>query len=194
MSPEGVPLSPFKSLVAGFCALGIAAAPVSAKAECYTAAEWPAFNVKVMQEFLQDAALQCTRVVGHNHDADYNGFISRSSDGVVATTGLLRSHFKRVYHGSADAKFDRFITRIANVAQSRSMTSMTFCADSDVLFKEVQGASSANLEVVAMAFNQAHFRELSELGESCPLKKRPKVQTASKKTHHHKPKKVADAE
>ncbi len=184
---------PFKSLIAGLCAFGIAAAPVSAQAECYTTAEWPAFNVKVMQEFLQDAALQCTRVVGHNHDVDYNGFIKRSSDGVMADGNLLRAHFKRVYRGGAEAKLDRFITRIANVAQSRSMTSMTFCADSDVLFKEVQGASSANLEVVAMAFNQAHFRELSELGESCPLKK-PKIQTASRKTHHHKPKKVAAAD
>ena len=185
---------PFKSLVAGLCALGIAVAPVSARAECYTAAEWPAFNVKVMQEFLQDAALQCTRVVGHNHDADYNGFINRSSAGVMANANILRAHFKRVYRGASETKMDRFVTRIANVAQSRSMTSMTFCADSDVLFNEVQGASSANLQVVAMAFNQAHFRELSELGESCPLKKKPKIQTAAKKTHHHKPKKVAAAE
>lgn len=191
--PGGVPLTLFKSLVGALGAIGIAAAPVAANAECYTSTEWPAFNVRVMQEFLQDAALQCTRVVGHNHDADYNDFIQRSSAGVMANSTVLRAHFKRVYHGAAEAKMDRFITRIANVAQSRSMSSMTFCADSDVLFNEVRGASSANLEVVAMAFNQAHFRELSDLGEACPLKK-PKIQTAAKKAHHHKAKKVAEAE
>ena len=184
---------PFKSLVAGICAVGIVMAPAVARAECYTAAEWPAFNVKVMQEFLQDAALQCKNVVGHNHDVDYNGFIQRSSDGVRSNGEVFRAHFKRVYHGAWQDKMDRFATRIENVAQSRSMTSMSYCADSDLLFAEVKGASSANLPTVAIAFNQAHFRDLAELGEVCSAKK-PKIQHASTKTHHHKQKKIAAAQ
>lgn len=188
-------MSHFKSLVVGLCALGIATAPVSARAECYTAAEWPAFNVKVMQEFLQDAALQCKNVVGHNHDNEYNSFIQRSHDGVKTNGEVFKTHFKRVYHGVWQDKMDRFATRIENVAQSRSMSSMTYCAESDLLFAEVQNATSANLEKVAIAFNQAHFRDLSELGEACVAKtKKPKIQTATRKTHHHKSKKVAAAD
>ncbi len=183
----------FKSLVTGFCALGIATAPLSARGECYTAAEWPAFNVKVMQEFLQDAALQCKNVVGHNHDNDYNSFILRSRDGVKANGEVFRTHFRRIYHGAWQDKLDRFATRIENVAQSRSMSSMTYCADSDLLFAEVVGATSANLQAVAIAFNRAHFRDLSELGETCAATK-PKIQMASRKTHHHKAKKLAAAD
>jgi hypothetical protein len=180
-------------LVAGICAVGISLAPIAARAECYTAAEWPAFNVKVMQEFLQDAALQCKSVVGHNHDADYNDFIQRSSEGVKRNGEVFRAHFKRVYRGAWQDKMDRFATRIENVAQSRSMSSMSYCADSDALFAEARQVSSANIETVAIAFNQAHFRDLAELGEVCTTKK-AKTQKASTKTHHHKQKKVAKTE
>jgi len=174
--------------------LGISVEPAVAKVDCYTAAEWPAFNVKVMQEMLQDAALQCKNVVGHNHDRDYNGLILRTQDQVRADGEVFRAHFQRVYGRAWEDKLDRFATRIENVAQSRSMASMTYCADSDVLFEDVQRATPTNLEIVAIDFNQAHFSGLSELGMACPSRKTPRIQTASKKSHHHKAKKLASAD
>ncbi len=186
-------MSRLRTLVAGLCAFGIAAAPTLAAADCYTAAEWPAFNVKVMTEMLQDAALQCTNVTGHNHDNDYNGLILRSQDRVRADGNVLRQHFKRVYGGAWENRMDKFASHIENVAQLHSMTSMTFCADSDVLFADVARATSDNLETVAIAFNQAHFDDLADIGTACPTH-RATIRVAAKRGHHHKVKKIASSD
>jgi len=181
--------------MSGLLACGLAAAPMVAGAKdsaCCTGAEWTAFNVKVMQETLEDTALQCENVVGHNHDAEYNALIERVRGGISADGQLFQRHFRRVYGRGWEDKMDRFTTRIGNVAQSRSMASMTYCADSEVLFNDVALANSTNLGVVAIDFNQAHFPDLDELGTQCPTKK-IHIQVASHRTHHHHPRKIASS-
>ena len=189
-------LSGSKALVFGLAALGLVSVPLAAGAKdaCYRGNEWPAFNVKVMQEMLQDTALQCENVTGHNHDASYNALIARTRSGIATDGQTFKAHFKRLYGRGWENKLDMFTTRIENVAQSNSMTSMTYCRDSDVLFNDVQLATAANLETVAIAFNQAHFPDLSDLGILCAPKK-VRIQVASHVTHHHHhPKKIASAD
>ena len=162
-------------------AAALAVAPVLAHAECYTEAEWEAAHVRILQTELNVAQLTCSNVPGHSYDTDYGTFVARFGDRLKAAATELRAHFKRVYGGAASEKqLDAFVTRVANEASDRSMSSTTPCADAAPLFQQVLATDAAGLPRLALA----HVTDKTEIGgELCVAKSTPKKRsTKSTKT------------
>ena len=148
-------------------AASLALAPALARAECYTEQEWQAAHVRILQTELNVAQLTCSNVPDHSYDAQYGTFVSRFGDRLKAAATELRAHFRRVYGGAAEKQLDIFVTRVANEASDRSMSSTTPCADAAPLFQEVLATDSAGFSKLALD----HVTDKTEIGgELCVAK------------------------
>jgi hypothetical protein len=155
--------------LSGVLAASLALAPVMARAECYTDAEWQAAHVRILQTELNVAQLTCSNVPDRSYDAQYGTFVARFGDRLKAAATELRAHFKRVYGNAASEKqLDAFVTRVANEASDRSMSSTTPCADAAPLFQQVLATDAGGLSQLALD----HVTDKTEIGgELCVAKK-----------------------
>lgn len=166
--------------------------PLAANAECFTQTEWQAVNVQMLQRTLQVAALECTNVAGHSYDEQYNSFIARFHDRLMADGVAFRHHFRRVYGSSADTYQDRFVTQMANNASAKSMNSVNYCADPATaqMFKTALAVDAAQFEQAAVTAMSGN-----DLGQVCSSKAKVVLASSHKAKHHKKKpvKKVASA-
>jgi hypothetical protein len=152
-------------------------APALASAECYTEQEWQAAHVRILQTELNVAQLACSNVPEHSHDAQYRTFVARFGDRLKASATELRAHFKRVYGSAGEKQLDAFVTRVANEASDRSMSSTTPCADSEPLFQQVLAVEPAALPQLAVD----HVTNKGEIGGQLCAAKAPATRSATKK-------------
>ncbi|GGF22610.1 hypothetical protein GCM10011611_30860 [Aliidongia dinghuensis] len=160
-----------KRVLSGVLAASLVLASTLAHAECYTEAEWQAAHVRILQTELNVAQLTCQNVPDHSYDAQYSAFVARFGDRLKSAASVLRAHFKRVYGNAASEKqLDIFVTRVANEASDRSMSSTTPCADAAPLFQQVLATDTGGLSQLALD----HVTDKTEIGgELCVAKKAP---------------------
>jgi hypothetical protein len=152
-------------LVCGLGAAVIAFSPVLASAGCFTESEWRAAHVRVLQQELQNAALQCANVDGASHTDEYTAFVARFQDRLKANATALKAHFMRLFGGAGVHELDIYVTKVANDASDRSMQDMKFCANSAAaLFQSALAVEKAQFEQFAVDRVSDH----SEVGEECP--------------------------
>jgi hypothetical protein len=153
-----------KHVISGLVAASLAVTPALASAACFTDTEWRAVHVRVLQIDLQVAALECTNVAGHSYNDEYNTFIARMSDRLIAETKPFKAHFQRVFGRGAEREIDIFVTKVANDASGRSMLDMSFCANSASLFQTALAIEKPELEQAALD----HVTDHDAIGELCP--------------------------
>jgi hypothetical protein len=173
--------------LSGVVAASVALMPMVAQAECYTEQEWQAAHVRILQTELNVAQLTCSNVPDRSYDAQYGTFVTRFGDRLKAAGTELRAHFKRVYGGAAEKELDIFVTRVANEASDRSMSSTTPCADAAPLFQQVLATDNAGFAQLALD----HVIDKTEIGgELCVAKAKA---TPAKKAVKAKAKKTIPA-
>lgn len=164
-------------------------APTLARAECYTEQEWQAAHVRILQTELNVAQLTCSNVPEHSYDAQYGTFVARYGDRLKAAGTALRAHFKRVYGGASEAQLDSFVTRVANEASDRSMSSTTPCADAAPLFQQVLTVDTAGFAKLALD----HVTDKNEIGGELCVAKAPAAKGKAKPAAKTKVKKTVAA-
>src|SRR3712207_3669409 len=98
-------MTPFRTLVAGLCAVAIAS-PAMAAGVCMQPAEKTAFEVHSLQSALMVAALNCRQ-----EDA-YNSFVTKFRGDLGGAYRGVSGHFRRT--GGGTRKLDEYITNLAN--------------------------------------------------------------------------------
>lgn len=156
-------------VLSGVLAASLVLAPSLARAECYTEAEWQAAHVRILQTELNVAQLTCSNVPEHSYDAQYGTFVARFGERLKVAASELRAHFKRVYGGASEKQLDSFVTRVANEASDRSMSSTTPCADAAPLFQQVLATDTAGFSQLALS----HVTDKAEIGGDLCVAKAP---------------------
>lgn len=162
-------------------------APTLAEARsssCFTQSEWQAAHVRILQTELQVAALECANVPQRDYSGQYNTFVTRYHQQLAENGKILTAHFRRVYGKASGSQLDQFVTKVANDASDRSMTSHTFCADSANLFKDALAMDQATFEQAAVQ----RISDKSQIdGELCST---ASASTKKAPAHHAAKKKV----
>jgi hypothetical protein len=166
-----------KRVLSSVLVASLVLAPTLARAECYTEQEWQAAHVRILQTELNVAQLTCSNVPDHSYDAQYGTFVARFGDRLKAAGTALRAHFRRVYGGASEAQLDSFVTRVANEASDRSMSSTTPCADAAPLFQQVLATDNAGFSQLALD----HVIDKHEIGGELCVAKAPGAKTKSAK-------------
>jgi hypothetical protein len=166
-----------KTILSGVMAATLGLMPVMASASsCFTESEWKAAHVRVLQTELQVTALECVNLPDYKYDTQYNAFIAKFSDRLQANASVFKAHFKRI--GASDREMDRYVTKIANDASTRGMSSTTPCADAAPLFSQIAALDHDQLEQVALD----HVTDKSEIGDLCSVKAPAKPGSGKKST------------
>ncbi len=152
-----------KQVIVGLVAASLAFGPVAANAACFTDVEWRAAHVRVYQTDLQVAALECENVAGHNYTDQYNSFIAKMRDRLIEETDRLKAHFKRVFGAAGPKELDIFVTKVANDSSGRSMSDMSFCANSASFFESATAIDKPQLEQAALD----HVTDKTTIGDLC---------------------------
>jgi hypothetical protein len=122
-------MTPFRTLVAGLCAVAIAS-PAMAAGTCMQPAEKTAFEVHSLQSALMVAALNCQQ-----EDA-YNSFVTRFRKDLGGAYRGVSGHFRRT--GGGTRKLDEYITNLANShSQDGIRQGSAFCANTAPLWQQV---------------------------------------------------------
>ena len=134
-----------RKIIATILASTLGLAPALASAQCFTAVEHAAFQVRALQTELMVAALSCRDVPGRDFMPDYGAFVKKHSGALSEQSRALRAYFVRSYgREQAETHLDRFVTGLANDVSRRSMTA-TYCDESMALFKEAATVDRRNL-------------------------------------------------
>lgn len=112
---------------------------------CAKPAEKTAFDVTAMKTRLMIAALSC------GGTPQYNSFITKNRQGLVAQEKALALYFSRNYGRRGQVEQDDYITALANIqAQRRTRDTDAFCKDTTGIFDDVAKIKApADLAAVA---------------------------------------------
>lgn len=103
-----------------------AAAPaLASSAECLSASDRNAVQIRQMHVQLMVAALKCDDSLGLRDS--YGAYVNKHNSVLSGNAQSLRSLFQKAYGGDSSRQFDRFITRLANDASSQAQTQMGYC-------------------------------------------------------------------
>jgi hypothetical protein len=121
--------------VAGFVSVVVTGAAHAA--EPRNASETAAVNARLLQTEMMVAALAC------DLRPQYNQAIRTYEKELVRHGKVLRTMFRRDHGASAQRQLDRYITRLANDASSRSnYDRITYCRTASTLFSNVLASRS----------------------------------------------------
>ena len=81
---------------------------VSAQAHCSSAADQSAFEIGALKSELSVLAVGCA------DEEDYNQFVTRDRAELVKEDAVVNAWFKKTYGKAAQAKYDSYITLLAN--------------------------------------------------------------------------------
>ena len=120
--------------------VGLALPGVAVAAICASPVERVAMQVRVLQSDLMVAALICRA------KPRYNAFVARFETDLVRQGTTLNAHFRRVWGGQSTARLNAFVTRLANQASARSLsTGGGYCAQVGRVFDEVMALAPVQL-------------------------------------------------
>jgi hypothetical protein len=95
-----------------------------------------AMQVRLLQNELMVAALQCRAIASYDYQGKYNAFITQFSSPLTQNANVLKEHFRRSFGASHQTQLDRYMTRIANDAGQRGMNP-GYCQQMAPLFEKV---------------------------------------------------------
>ena len=110
----GIPLKA-RAAVSLTALLSLLSTQARAVDTCALPAEQAALDTSVLQSELVVAALSC----GAN--SQYNGFVQKFESELVALGAAFRNYFARIYGPNGEDRMDQTVTRLANIAEVRSM-------------------------------------------------------------------------
>ena len=82
-----------------------------------------AMHVRLLQTELMVAALQCRTVPDYDFSTKYNSFVMQFSQPLTQNANVLKDHFRKSFGANHMTQLDRYMTRIANDAGQRGITS-----------------------------------------------------------------------
>jgi len=139
-----------KSAKVGAVALTIAAlsgGPALADV-CATRSDTAMLTTRVLQAELMVAALSC------GQKDVYANFVDRFSDTLIDNGASLRAYFETNYGTKAPGALNTFVTRLANQASGRSVTTIDYCNGSARKFAAVMNLNGQ--AILAYAIRQPH--------------------------------------
>jgi hypothetical protein len=95
-----------------------------------------AMQVRLLQNELMVAALQCRAVQSYDYQGKYNAFLHQFNGSLLQNANVLKDHFRRSFGASHQTQLDRYMTRIANDAGQRGMNP-GYCQQMAPLFEKV---------------------------------------------------------
>lgn len=134
------------AVLAGLLLAGVAG--TARAAACYTPAEARAAQLRQLQTELMVAALQCSSRSDLDLAGQYNVFVRRFGGSLSDNAKVLRGHFGR--QGGGAARFDSFITALANQASMKALNTPEFCDAVKPLFEKTLAQTPAGLEAFAV--------------------------------------------
>jgi len=113
----------------------------SSRDECLAAPERAAFNTRVLQTELMEAALSCSE-----HEK-YNSFVKKYKKQLMEASKNLQAYFKKVYGPLADAEMNRFVTKMANDTSEVNFTKQKngYCVYADDKFDKLKNVKPEDL-------------------------------------------------
>lgn len=150
----------------------VSAATVSAgdaRALCYTASEHRAAIIRQMHSDFMVAALQCRNRPDLALTTEFNHYVRRFNADLVVNAEVLQGHFRRHHGGRYLAKFDDFVTGLANDGAIRSVREKGFCETQREALHQVLSASGNGLDEVA-ARTPLRGAEVADCGDAVPVK------------------------
>ncbi len=124
--------------------LSMLSAQARAANSCALPDEQAALDTRVLQTELIVAALSC------GTSSQYNGFVQKFESELVALGGVFRNYFTRIYGLNGEDRMDRTVTRLANIAEVRSMgLGPQYCDYEAQVFATLQGVEPAQLAAFA---------------------------------------------
>jgi hypothetical protein len=136
---------PKRAVAAAAVAAFVGGASVNVQAaSCPSDQVVQAMQVRLLQNELMVAALQCRAVPTYDYQGKYNVFLTQFSGPLNQNANVLRDHFRRSFGGSHQTQLDRYMTRIANDAGQRGMQP-GYCQQMAPLFEKVLLIKSADL-------------------------------------------------
>ena len=159
-------------IVAAVLALSLVKAPIAAAAQCVSASELEARQVRLLQTELMVAALSCRHGEAYDYSEQYNAFVNKFRGSLQHHASVLKQEYRRSYGAQHEVVLDRYVTQIANDASQRSIHAPNYCTTVRPLFDEVLGLKASELP---------RFSErLSVASESALLACTPGKQAAQK--------------
>ena len=124
--------------------LSMLSAQAQAIDTCALPAEQAALDTRVLQSELVVAALSC------GSSSQYNGFVQKFESELVALGGIFRNYFARIYGPNGEDRMDQTVTRLANIAEVRSMgLGPQYCDYEAQVFATLQSVAPAQLAAFA---------------------------------------------
>ncbi len=166
-------MKPFRTLVAGVCALAIALP--AAAAPCVQPVEKAGFDLHAFQSRLMVVALTCQEEGGAANG--YNGMVRRFQHDLKGAYDRVIGHFRR---NGGNRKFDDYVTNLANTqAQENLSQGDHLCRNYAQTWQKVGGFQNVSelVELAATAPSQ-NFYPL----EVCAA--RPARPAAAAQPHH----------
>ncbi len=113
-------------------------APAYAANECLAPDEKAAFNARVLQTELMEAALSC-----EEHKSRYNAFVKKYKKQLAEQSAAFRNYFKKKYGSLADSKLNHFVTKLANDVSGLNITKQNrgFCRYTGSKFDKLERVS-----------------------------------------------------
>ena len=135
--------------IQGMAVAAVVAAAGSAQAfaMCVRPAEEAALTARVLQTEMMVAALAC------GQQSQYNAFVIKFRDDLVAHGHALKTFFTRVHGAQADRRLGTFVTRLANDASARSRAAANFCSEAFAFFTTAMATAPADFEKLAETHN-----------------------------------------
>lgn len=133
-----------RAAVGSAALLSMLSAQAQAIDNCALPNEQAALDTRVLQSELVVAALSC------GTSSQYNGFVQKFESELVALGGVFRNYFARIYGPNGEDRMDQAVTRMANIAEVRSMgLGPQYCDYEAQVFATLQGVAPAQLAAFA---------------------------------------------
>lgn len=126
-------------------------AAASARANCATPSEQRASDVRILQSDFMVAALYCRSGNRINLVDRYNSFVHKFGGELLKQSHALEEYFVRQYADDHLAKFDSFITALANHAAYDAPNTENYCEKRAPMFDAALAAEPAALSRVAVS-------------------------------------------
>lgn len=124
-------MSGARTLRAGIAAVMLVGMTAGAQARCDSATDQAAFDVGALKSELSVLAVGCS------DEEDYNRFVERDRSELLAQDAVVNAWFKRVFGRAAQARYDSYITLLANEQGLKGQhEGSDFCPRLKVMFAE----------------------------------------------------------
>jgi|GEM_PF-1074232 len=121
-----------------------------------------ATSVRMLQSELMVAALACQGEFRSRLIKNYNAFVHQFSPALIRSADILRSHFRETYGAKHRARFDSFLTHLANQASLNSIREVKYCEARAQMAETALSLNAGDLENFTIATYTANLAERAE--------------------------------